>query len=56
MKVLFINDSTSNPNWGDRASTSLPLPFLVAELLGSLYLYAREPDPLLAGNTLAARP
>ena len=35
MKVLFVNDSTSNPNWGDRAA-AIALRMLIASLGGRI--------------------
>lgn len=35
MKVLFINDSTSNPNWGDRAA-AIALKIMISESDGNI--------------------
>jgi polysaccharide pyruvyl transferase WcaK-like protein len=48
MKVLFINDSTSNPNWGDRAA-AISLKKMVTESGGNIIEAISEDE--LAGST-----
>jgi hypothetical protein len=43
MKVLFINDSTSNPNWGDRAA-AISLRMMVLQLGGDIIKTVTEDD------------